>query len=467
MSKKYRRSIIILADGSRADVFQKLLKEGSLPQIQKNLPHFRQGVSVFPSTTGPAYMPYLTGCYPGTCDVPGIRWFDKNAYTWRPFVKDKFRSYVGLETFQINNDMSKKVRTLFEIIPRAASVFNSVSRGAKFKFNATWFSRIWYWYYAHLTDHWLMIDKEAANKTINELNLDVNFLFVVFPGIDEHSHLSSPFRKETYASYGDLDDGVGKIVNHLKRKGQWEETAIFIVSDHGLSETKSHLPLNQFLKGLGIDTFYYPRIVFRYGFKAASMVSGNGMSHLYFKGEKGWKGRMSWEVIQNRNDRLLDQLLERPEIDIIAGQSDDGSVVVKSRRGEARIFGNPFKYKVVTKDPFGYPPLPAQMTERESLDLTASTDYPDSLVQLLQIFLSGRTGDLIISAAKGFDLRKRHEVPEHKSSHGSLHWEHMNIPIVTNLPLQERPIRSVDIFPTILEAMDLPKPPLCDGISMI
>lgn len=109
--------------------------------------------------------------------------------------------------------------------------------------------------------------------------------------------------------------------------------------------------------------------------------------------------------------------------------------------------------------------MPERMTNQECFEKTATTEYPDAPVQLLQIFRSGRAGDLILSAAKGSDLRRRHEIPEHKSSHGSLHWEHMQVPILSNVKLSSNPkiFRSVDVFPTILKLLGRPIPPGIDG----
>ena len=73
---------MILADGARWDMMNKLLVSGELPNIQKYIVvpgGTYRGVTVFPSTTGPAYFPFLNGCHPGTLNVVGVRWFDKNA----------------------------------------------------------------------------------------------------------------------------------------------------------------------------------------------------------------------------------------------------------------------------------------------------------------------------------------------------------------------------------------------------
>lgn len=198
------------------------------------------------------------------------------------------------------------------------------------------------------------------------------------------------------------------------------------------------------------------------------MVSGNGMANVYLKNGNGWRGRAPWEHLAAREDRLIDRLLEQPEVDLLAAQRSDGAVVVKSRRGEAVISENGnIRYEVRGGDPFGYAGLPTAMTDRESLKLTEKTDYPDAPAQLLQIFRSRRAGDVILSAAKGSDLRLRYEIHEHKSSHGALHWEHMQVPLVTNARLPEGPVRSVDVFPTVLKLLGREIPQDIDGKSLI
>ena len=470
----YKRCIMILADGSRPDVMESLIHEGRLPSIGEHLVRegsLRHAVSVFPSTTGPAYLPYLTGCYPGTCNVPGIRWFDKEAYASRSFSLNRFRSYVGIESYLMNYDLAPERKTLFEIIPKSINVFSPISRGVSLRGNKTLFSRFWYWYYAHLTDRWGFVDQAADRLIEKSLREDPEFLFAVFPGIDEYSHLSSPFHQRTLEAYEDLDRAVGRMVSRLKREGKWEETLVLIVSDHGLSETQRHFTLNQFLEKAGIRTFYYPKIVFKSGFEAASMVSGNAMSNVYFKNGEGWNQKTTWEVISDRKDKIISRLLDQPEVDMMASLSEDGSLVVKSRRGEARLSrrssnSSTIVYRVVGADPFGYGTMPSILTDREVLGLTAASDYPDAPVQLLQIFRSKRAGDMVLSAAKGSDLRLRYEIHEHKSSHGSLSREHMMVPLVTNAKLPSGLLRSVDVFPTILELLGRPVPEGIDGVSL-
>ena len=79
------------------------------------------------------------------------------------------------------------------------------------------------------------------------------------------------------------------------------------------------------------------------------------------------------------------------------------------------------------------------------------TGYPDALVQIAQLFRTRRTGDLVISAAAGYDLRERFEWPHHFSSHGGLIRDHMLIPVASSVPLAEGPIRSADVATTVLD----------------
>ena len=64
-----RSCLMILADGAKAETFEALLEAGDLPAISEHVVErgtYRLGTSVFTSTTGPAHIPLLSGCFPGT-----------------------------------------------------------------------------------------------------------------------------------------------------------------------------------------------------------------------------------------------------------------------------------------------------------------------------------------------------------------------------------------------------------------
>ncbi len=460
---QYKRCIILLADGSRFDVFKELLDQGRLPNIKQHIVDpgtFTKAVSVFPSTTGPAHIPFLTGCLPATCNIPGIRWFDRHKYAAEGHgsiftlgAHGRYRSYVGLETFRINSDMRSDVYNVFELLPKSFCIFNSINRGVG-KRNLTRIMRIWYWYYGHLTDRWRFVDESAVRKSLRLFDRDFEFLFVVLPAIDEFAHLAHPRAEATLRQYEALDGHVGRLVEKLKKIGKWDGTLFWIVSDHGLSATHTHFCVNTFLKKRGIETFYYP-MIFKKRFDAVNMMSGNGMTHLYFKRREGWGEPATLTDINDMYPGLLDELMNEEAVDILAGRDRDGYVVARSKRGKARLklHGDEIEYHVDGADPFGYGRI--------------DTDYLDAPYQLAHIFHSPRCGDVVLSAKPGFDLRLKYEDPEHKSSHGSLHREHMIVPLLCNAPLGGRIGRTVDVFPTYLKMMGHAVPEGIDGESMI
>ena len=66
-------------------------------------------------------------------------------------------------------------------------------------------------------------------------------------------------------------------------------------------------------------------------------------------------------------------------------------------------------------------------------------------------------------ANEGYDFRKRYEVPEHKSGHGSMFRAHMQTPAWASQPGLITPLRTVDLFPALLEWLDVPVPEGIDG----
>jgi len=464
------RSIVLLADGARSDVFFELLNTGKLPNINKYLVQngfATTGVTSFPSTTGPAYLPFLTGACPSTCNIPGIRWFDKTKYANSSCLSlQRYRSYVGLESFLMSKDIKKGIKTVFEMIPESYSIFNSITRGAR---NKTKYMRIWYWYYAHLTDHWSLADKAALKKTLQVLNKGCKYLFTVFPGIDEYSHLTHPRSEAAFERYIWLDNAIGEIVRLLKRKNQWKSTEIWLVSDHGLSKTDKHFCLNTFLEQHGLPAFYYPLIFNKKGKLSASMVSGNGMAHIYLKNKDGWDAKTNYNEINQISPSLINDLIKEPAIDIIACMEAENSIRIMSKKGLAMAkleANNIISYSPVKGDPFGYAPMPEKLNHYELLCKTFSSDYPNAPLELAMLFKSSRTGDIVLSASPGYDLRLKYENPEHKASHGSLHKSHMLVPILCNRQFKNKIIRTVDILPTILKSLNLPVPDNIDGQAL-
>jgi len=469
--KKFKNCIFLMADGARADVFNELLGKGLLPNISRHIIEkgdYRNAVTVFPSTTGPAYTPFILGKFPGRCNFPGIRWFDKSEFERSLFSLKRFRSYIGIESYMMNYDISRDFKTIFEIIPNTVSILNELSRGIAKHGDKTKFSKLYYKMKSHFTDKTDEVDHVSHRLLLKALEESPDFIFTVYLGIDNYSHLTHPLHKSVIDSYVRIDNNVGELTSILKKKGKLEDTLLVLGSDHGLTQTHSHFDLLQFMTDYGFNTFYYPNI-FRHLFNAnaANMVSGNSMTNLYFKYNNRWNG-----FNPSGYKDFIQKLLERPEIDIVLHRCTDNKVRILSRKGSSYTWIDQndglIYYKTEDGDPFGYDFMPDRINNSELLNLTYDSDYPDSLLQINQLFESPRTGDIVLSSSNGYDLRAKHENPEHCSSHGSLLKEHMIVPLAINAKISRRDhIRTVDVFPSILELLGKDIPDNLDGKSFV
>ncbi|HZM27647.1 MAG TPA: hypothetical protein VFB89_09840, partial [Gemmatimonadales bacterium] len=157
-------------------------------------------------------------------------------------------------------------------------------------------------------------------------------------------------------------------------------------------------------------------------------------------------------------------LAREPAVAFVAGESGDGGLTLISPDGDAEVrrLHRHVLYRPRTGDPLGLGG-PRVGTDDQWLACSASDLYPDAAVQLLQLFRSPRTGDLVVVADEGFDLRGRLEFPSHRAGHGSLLRAHMEIPLWSSRPLPAERLRSVDLFPAMLAWLGLDVPHPIDG----
>ncbi len=463
--------ILLLVDGARPDVMAELIADGVLPNIEREIlgrGKFRTAVSCAPTTTGPAHLPMLTGCYPGTLNIPGIRWLDKRVYQTRAFGLDRFRSYNGIEGPLLNRDLPNSRPTLFDIFDRAFCVYSMVTRGLARGRNLTSYSKLFAYMYGHLTDHWGLVDRVAAGKIIRVLDQEPELVFAVMPNVDSFSHLYHPRSDQTIAAYRFVDATVGRIATHLQRQRRWDRTLFIITSDHGLTATRSHLDLAHFLDRRGIKTLFYP-IIWKNRCRVSVMISGNAMGQIYCLDVP------AGEICDERHIRdtlgpAWDELCAQPMIDLLIWRDTADSFIVQDHRGRAAIRhqGGKFSYQPLTADPLAYGGGIGPMDSRQALQHSIESDYPDAVVQIVQLFSSPRCGDIVVISRNGCDLRREYEWPEHHGSHGSLCREHMSVPLICNQAgWNKGPARTVDIFSTILQWAGKPPVADADGSSLI
>ena len=120
-------------------------------------------------------------------------------------------------------------------------------------------------------------------------------------------------------------------------------------------------------------------------------------------------------------------------------------------------------YEPLTGDPLGCGGPRARLGARLAGGDAGTPPIPTRPITCSTSSAAERTGDLLVVAREGYDFRQRYEVPEHRAGHGSLTRAHMQTPVWSSEPLPAEPIRTVDLFPAMLDWLDVPAPEGIDG----
>jgi len=460
-----RRAVLVLIDGARVDVLRELLERGGLPNLSRWVIErggFTTGTTVFPSTTGVAYIPFLFGRYPGSVGIPGIRWLDRRgaAGGWREQWLAA-RSYCGVQGGWLNRDIAP-APSLFDLVPDSIAICTPLTRGLRPGANRLTFRRAALGAAAHYVGTYPVLDRAVARAWLDAAAEPWRFLFVVFPGVDGISHLKDPFHPAVLESYRLVDRALGAFVARVRKQG--DLPAFFVVSDHGMTAMREHADPAVLLEGDGVRTLRHPVHVWRRKARVATMVSGNASVQLYFDPRSGRGQPLTESTIPAS---LLDRLLALPAVRLAAWRADAGGVVVRTQQGMARLTETPgvICYQPDSGDPLGLGGY-LELDDRDLLSRTRETDMPDAPRQLLQLFQTSRAGDLVLAATPGADFRGPWEIPEHMAGHGSIIVEHMEVPIAASVAVPDAPLRTVDLMPTILERLDVPVPSgvVLDGV---
>ncbi|MBK9108670.1 MAG: alkaline phosphatase family protein [Saprospiraceae bacterium] len=448
-----RKVIFYLIDGARPDIMKILIDQGKLPAIKEffyDVCGMCLATTCLPSTTGPAYLPFLTGQHPAAHHITGIRWFDKQAYFEKSrWSRNAMRSYCGYEAKYFNDDMNPEYPSLFEEVSNGFNIYNMITKGVDPKFDVTRKEKTGLYFRAHFYHEHHPVDLLGSRKLLESLDQEFDFIFAVFPSVDWDSHTYHYADERTIRAYEIADQSISEVVNRLKEKGIYEDTLMILASDHGLSSTHTHFDLGSFFKNQGYRVLEYPAIATLYP-NVAVFISGNSFASIHFLDQKEiyWKD----QLLRNHGS-VIERLLANDAIDFIIYRNNERSLVVHNKFGYALVEANPdgsFFYQQETFDVLGLGNSPLTLSRENSLETTIQTNYPDSLFQISQIMNSHRAGDFIVSAKPGYDLRDYWEIPEHKGSHGSLHKEHMLVPVFANKEgILPQYCRTSDLHPTI------------------
>jgi arylsulfatase A-like enzyme len=371
----------------------------------------------------------------------------------------------------IDDDMDPSAATMFSLVPSSIGALNVINRGLD-KHNRVgnglrFIARTGATHFSGKVGGWLAIDRHVAGEVAKQIRLKrPDYVFAALTGVDKTSHSEGHDGAYVDQALKIVDKAVAEIRSDAEERGTWGQTHLWIVSDHGHSPVEQHDDIAGFVRRMGFRTIAHP-FVYRPGAEAAVMISGNAMGHIYLDLQS--RVRPYLPAMEAKWQPLKQALLSRDSVDLMIIPVGPGACEVHAReRGYATMSWTSahISYTPVTGDPLGLGPLD-RVTEDESYEITFGTDYPDSLVQISRISDSPRSGEIILSAARNWDLRAKYEPIPHFSSHGAFHREHMLVPLLMNKAAGSKPRRTVDVMPSALAALGLPIPEGLDGKSFI
>ena len=463
--------IILVADGARPDTLAAAMEGGSLPALARL--RAEGGLftisSTFPSVTGPAYAPFLLGRYPGPIGLPGLRWFDRGRTVARGFGSS--RSYVGAEMRHVDRDLDPRAPTLFELAGPSLAALNVIGRGLRTRDRIgrgpAFIARAARTHFSGNVRGWLALDRDIGRGLARRIREEhPRFVFAALTGIDKTSHAEGHASAAVLEAMRIVDETAAEIRRDAEREGRWDDTHLWVVSDHGHSPVTEHDDLATLLRSWGHRTISHPW-TFSGGRDAAVMVSGNAMAHIYLELDR--RVRPWWGDLEPRWTTLAEALLARPSVDLLLLPHSATRCEVRAQgRGAAmvEVEGGSFSYRTTTGDPLGIGEH-ERLDDRAAYDACAASDYPDALVQIAHLAGAARSGEMILSAARGWDFRGRYEPIPHVSSHGALHRDHMLVPLLLNRPPRREPRRTVDVMPSALAALGLAVPAGLNGESFL
>lgn len=450
--------------GIERDVFDAQIARGDLPNISNHIIG-RGGkydaIGAFPSTMGPAVTPYVTGCFPGTCDIPGVRWFDKTVPSGRMLSMNRFRDYLGWGAYAMDHDLSKSVRTIFEYSRQAVNIFGMLNRGCGFVRDPAFFRLHSRFHHARAEADLEAADEAAFHWFSSAVKRETDFVFYSFPPMAFIGAAACAAGE----SYKKLDRYIGRAVELMKERGMYDETVMMLVSDCSQGIRKSRFDIAEFLSRRFTVSPRGGRMKDWQDADAIVFTSGTSMSNIYLRKNGSWFDRTFIEDVERKG--IVGSLLENAAIDVIAGRSIEGGIVIQSRRGRAHVLEDAdgrITYMVKGGDPFGFAVLPQTMDRVSSLAATSDSEYPDCILQTLQLFRSQRTGDIVLSAACDASLANDEDAEGlGDTTHGSLMKNHIVVPVMSSLPMDGWPMRTSDVFATVIDALGIEAAHSVDG----
>lgn len=472
VDRSQKSAVLFLVDGMDDVRLYRMLAAGELPNIQKRFVEggvqVRQAVSSLPSITYPNCTSMITGVFPGHHGILGNYWFDRHTL----FA----RYYMTLDTYRTVNDHFQ-VPTLYDALhdEYTFNIQGHTRRGVTQTIdNRSEFAEAWF------LGRYSMADRHAGrtlSKVVSAANRVGRWPRVVmtyYPGVDEIGHRSGSLSPAYGEALKTIDQVVGRVTRQIEESGLEQSIYYCLVTDHSLPSVSRHVDILKWVvANRGAIMLTEPVVRRRYvdrfrvlnRYDTVGGVDAGRVAMIHLRSERGWQHRPDPEQVLRWVTRSP-SLLDVPAVELVAVRAGASRARLLTRAGtavvERRVQDGIKQYRVTeqTGDVLhsaGRAELLAFIAQgwhasREWLAATAQEVYPDLVPQVVELFDSSHTGDVVIFAREGWSFAFG---PAENGGHGSCLACDMHVPMMFSGPDLPKGAsiefaRVVDVAPTVL-----------------
>ena len=466
----------VLIDGMSKEIFQKELSENHLPTMKRLIEkstYIENGIGSFPSMTGYAFYPFITGHDATESGILGLRWFDRQR------INAPLRNYVGRTNVEMNQDVVDSIKTFFELAgDQYTSSINTYMNKGVAETSMTGFAHTTSKYGSHklfallrrlpwlgkslIKDHF-QHESNVTDIAIDQMSHNPKVQWITYPSPDAHNHVHGT-DSTYYFLLRHIDKEISRLIHACDSLRQSEHRIFAIITDHGISDVSNNLDVcSAMLQSCGLNiergkstnlfSSKMPGSIKELTNKDGFFViNGNLSAYLYFKNnttssDSAWTKHLNASQLQNYNINgnvvnITNTLAKMEGIELIAYRQNDSTIIVENKFGKAFIKKkqSKYKYEIITCDVLGYGDLTRltcqYCTKEEWVNETVDLNFPAAIPRLYEVTSKDEAGDIVICSQKGYDLAKNYEifVGNYKGGHGGLRKELIQVPYIVFIP---------------------------------